>query len=782
VVTFGQVFAVGDVPAGSGLVALVDGRAVPLQVDVKATHADGSVRHAVLSLEAPAGGGAVMLARGPAAAAAPLDVGAALAAAGYDLTLTVAGQTIDVAALVAEALAAGTAEPWLSGPLASEVRVSAPLAVDGLRAVFDVRVHADGAVRTDVVVAYEGTYAMGMQNVTYDAAIAAGGREVARYEGLEHHHHATWHEVVWTGPGGAEAAPDLHVARDVGYLIATGAVPALDPSIAVSEAALDKGLAELAKKDTGPMGSAQVETGMPNTGGRPDIGPMPTWHARYLLSQDPRAEAAMLAAADAAGSIPWHFRDEATGEYVRIDHHPKLWIDSRGAVGRYGEDALPEPYRPTNTGWHPDVAHQPALSFLPYLVTGSRYYLDEMVAQASWTMASFLPPDWRGHERGILDASQVRAKAWALRELADAAYLTPDGHALKGYFEGLLANNIEHFVRKYVVEGYMDDAGEVEGWMPGSAKAGYTAPWQTDFLAIVMNTLVQRGHTELKPMLEWMTNFIAGRFLNGENGYDPFQGAPYLLKVFDPETKEKYTTWEQVFEATWGDDPPTGNTLGAGYAFSYGAIAKAAVASLISATGSAEAIEAYGFIVANSTNFWKKYPEDPTWNVAPRLADGSFLLHSDIHLGAGRMEGGAGNELLHGGDGADTLLGGGGIDLLYGGAGDDALHGGPGDDWLFGGAGDDALHGGPGDDTLKGNAGADRFVFDAAEPGHDVVLDFEPGVDRLAVAGADPAALLAAAARDADGNAVLHLAQNATVTLIGIDPDRLSADAVETAS
>src|SRR5690606_42043682 len=33
VVTVGQVFAVGDIPAGSGLVALGDGRAVPLQGD-----------------------------------------------------------------------------------------------------------------------------------------------------------------------------------------------------------------------------------------------------------------------------------------------------------------------------------------------------------------------------------------------------------------------------------------------------------------------------------------------------------------------------------------------------------------------------------------------------------------------------------------------------------------------------------------------------------------------------------------------------------------------------
>ena len=49
-VTFGQVFAVGHLAAGQTVTGkLGDGTAVPLQVDVKARHADGSVRHAIIS-------------------------------------------------------------------------------------------------------------------------------------------------------------------------------------------------------------------------------------------------------------------------------------------------------------------------------------------------------------------------------------------------------------------------------------------------------------------------------------------------------------------------------------------------------------------------------------------------------------------------------------------------------------------------------------------------------------------------------------------------------------
>jgi len=53
-VTFGQVFAPGDLPAGSSVIALDGaGNALPLQVDQPATFPDGSIRFAILSTVLP---------------------------------------------------------------------------------------------------------------------------------------------------------------------------------------------------------------------------------------------------------------------------------------------------------------------------------------------------------------------------------------------------------------------------------------------------------------------------------------------------------------------------------------------------------------------------------------------------------------------------------------------------------------------------------------------------------------------------------------------------------
>ena len=129
----------------------------------------------------------------------------------------------------------------------------------------------------------------------------------------------------------------------------------------------------------------------------------------------------------------------------------------------------------------------------------------------------------------------------------------------------------------------------------------------------------------------------------------------------------------------------------------------------------------------------------------------------------------------------DRITGNGAENQLAGGAGNDTIDGGAGSDYLFGNAGQDRLRGGAGDDVLKGNAGGDVFVYDAAQSGHDVILDFTVGTDRLNVkAGlASAAALLAGTTADADGNAVLHLAADTSITLIGVNPDELTANAIQ---
>ncbi|MFN7001649.1 MAG: M48 family metalloprotease, partial [Elioraea tepidiphila] len=54
IATFGQAFVAGDLPAGSTLMARIGATLVPVQVDAKTFHPDGSVSFAVLSFARPA--------------------------------------------------------------------------------------------------------------------------------------------------------------------------------------------------------------------------------------------------------------------------------------------------------------------------------------------------------------------------------------------------------------------------------------------------------------------------------------------------------------------------------------------------------------------------------------------------------------------------------------------------------------------------------------------------------------------------------------------------------
>ena len=100
------------------------------------------------------------------------------------------------------------------------------------------------------------------------------------------------------------------------------------------------------------------------------------------------------------------------------------------------------------------------------------------------------------------------------------------------------------------------------------------------------------------------------------------------------------------------------------------------------------------------------------------------LDESNGALPAAQLFGGAGNDVLTGGSGAD---------LLFGGAGNDTLLGKGGNDLLFGGAGNDVLTGGAGDDQVFGEGGNDRMIWN---PGDDSDL-FEggDGVDTAEING-----------------------------------------------
>jgi Ca2+-binding RTX toxin-like protein len=155
------------------------------------------------------------------------------------------------------------------------------------------------------------------------------------------------------------------------------------------------------------------------------------------------------------------------------------------------------------------------------------------------------------------------------------------------------------------------------------------------------------------------------------------------------------------------------------------------------------------------------------------LGGNDMLLQTDRVTRPGKLDGGAGNDLLQGGRGRNHFVGGGGtngvsyatrtenltltldgrandgragendligddISIVMGGEGHDrivgrnhkvqALFGGPGNDSLTGGTGHDMLVGADGDDVLRGGAGADALLGGAG----DDILDGGRGVDSIA--------------------------------------------------
>ena len=96
-----------------------------------------------------------------------------------------------------------------------------------------------------------------------------------------------------------------------------------------------------------------------------------------------------------------------------------------------------------------------------------------------------------------------------------------------------------------------------------------------------------------------------------------------------------------------------------------------------------------------------------------------------------------GHDLIHGGYGNDYLDGGAQNDILFGHDGNDTLLGDEGDDTLNGGSGEDLLAGGTGNDQLTGGTDADTFYFSVHNGpwGHDVVTDFEDGLDHILITG-----------------------------------------------
>ena len=590
--TFGQVFARGDLRADQRLVALAGNDRLPLQLDVKARHADGSVRHAVVSVWLrqldPQASTTITLVREAGAPFASAGPSARhLLAQGFDaaLSLNVGGHSYTASpnAFLERAT------PWLSGPLVQEWLVSAPLVDQAgvphphLSARFAVRWYGElRRAKVDVILENDWAYEPAPQNFLYDVAVTVGGQPVYARQQLQHFIRARWRKSFWWGE-----APQLHLRHDTAYLLRTGALPSYDGNLKPSEAGLQALALSWSKAKTEPMDPGLVLPAMPTTGGRPDIGPLPQWSAQYLLSMDPRAKAATLGVGDLAGSWPIHLRDKATGRPVSLADYPYMTL-----LGRPGDTVNPKTHKseafpacaapgacstaPHN--YQPDSAHQPSLSYLPYIVTGDHYHLEELQFWANWNMLQ-ANPYYRNFEKGTLQWDQVRGIAWSLRTLGQAAYITPDADPMKAYFNERVQHNLAWFDTTYatgrpnalgVIDGSGKYPGPVIGYPTASGANTGIAPWMDDFFTWSAGYLATGlGFEAARPLAQWKAMFPVGRMT--AKGYCWIDGAAYALSVRPSAGAALFSSLDQAWQATMrgtnaqGAAVPLVNSTGARY-------------------------------------------------------------------------------------------------------------------------------------------------------------------------------------------------------------------------
>jgi hypothetical protein len=248
--------------------------------------------------------------------------------------------------------------------------------------------------------------------------------------------------------------------------------------------------------------------GMGTAGGRKDIGLTPGWYVSYLRSMAHPAvplgkkleayEKFLVGLGNAAAAFPFHYQEHLTDRcYVRPDSETPNKFASAGActanaaglplsitarptfVSRRNNNeetaysvSAPEDriaYACTSTtspcqvptssssnvnanmmGWESenDLGHLPDWFYIPYLITGDYFYLEEMQFAATFYMSIKVPLtasgiNARDLEKGLQNQhNNPRASAWWMRTAVHAAVMTPDGTAAKAYLLQKIRNNI----------------------------------------------------------------------------------------------------------------------------------------------------------------------------------------------------------------------------------------------------------------------------------------------------------------------------------------------------
>ena len=551
-VTFSRVGAAGDFTRG--VTPVIGGRKLAAQVDVLRKAPDGSVRHALVSFTVPdlAAGGTLKIDWLNESPPAPPAFQWGFDRSALDLRLRLTPES--GAPLVSDAgrilsgrwTASGRVRVLHDGPVMKEIEIHdvptdpAGRPDDRLDVIWRLRAFTgQKSVRVAAIVERCKPRRRGhkepVQCKFKGVELALGARTLYTEGPYDHLDQTRYRILAWTdGP-----TENIHRRPNYDYWGKGRFFPLYRFTQPTTPADVDgvypRRTADrnYQRRDQGILEPGILHRHMPGTGGRWEMEPYPSWSVAYLLSGAPKTYQAILHAdGNGAGAFYIHVRDGgAPGYDVRTVQEKPL--DTPYRLPLY---QLPDGSKPPV---QPDHAHAPSLGYVAYLLTGDRFYAEEMSFWASYQLG-----EWP--HKGLRWQGLDRAFAYGLRHVVDAAFILPDDHPLVPCFAWGVNDCMDQMTRQLVQSdrkvhsppGSVFRSSGRTNWV----NAKRCSAWQVAWVAWSLGNAVDKGFVKAEAVRDWAAEYIVGFYTSD----DEFQAPDGKTYRYDPKDAMPYSTATQL--------------------------------------------------------------------------------------------------------------------------------------------------------------------------------------------------------------------------------------------
>ncbi len=213
----------------------------------------------------------------------------------------------------------------------------------------------------------------------------------------------------------------------------------------------------------------------------------------------------------------------------------------------------------------------PDKAYVPFLLQGDPYALEEMQYVANFTVCS-MPAGNRGASSNWNFDHALRGLAWAARDRARCTLCTPSSVPgwlkPKAYWQTMMDQQKAWLTANFVngpapYSGiHMGDGNANGGYASGNGKTGsdlMVAPWQDSYFGSAMAHVVSIGFTDWLPIATWHAFYLVG-IGNGTSGWNRACGVGYRMIIRQTPSSAYVNTFTDLYNLNYAQsliDPET---------------------------------------------------------------------------------------------------------------------------------------------------------------------------------------------------------------------------------